>query len=236
MPSDATRAREAFAVNVPVFFCAIDLLEMVTALTGPVGKRLLVLLEELKAFWVEQGAPIAQALRPGLSDEQIDELMAPTGLILPEEARVWWSWHNGVALEPLPGLGALHFGLGGWDVLSLEQAVAEYWRNRSLLGEPLEPEIAPEMYWHQNWFPLMSFDANCVFFECPSALSTQMPLYMQDHVWEDFQTAQATSLLEAMKFWLNVARGGYYRWDPGLQRWEVEYGEIPLEWRRSGLI
>ena len=36
-----------------------------------------------------------QALAPGLTDQQIDTLTAPYGIDLPEEARVWWRWHNG---------------------------------------------------------------------------------------------------------------------------------------------
>lgn len=48
------------------------------------------LLEELKARWRDLGAPIAEQLRPGLSQEQIDAIVAPLGLHVPSEALVWW--------------------------------------------------------------------------------------------------------------------------------------------------
>jgi cell wall assembly regulator SMI1 len=53
------------------------------------------LLEGLAARWRAQGMPIADALRPGLSDDEIDRLTAPLGLTLPREARTWWGWHDG---------------------------------------------------------------------------------------------------------------------------------------------
>ena len=40
------------------------------------------------------GALIVDALAPGLTDAQIDELLHPAGVDLPEEARVWWRWHD----------------------------------------------------------------------------------------------------------------------------------------------
>src|SRR6202043_3804821 len=43
----------------------------------------------------ERGVPFDERARPGLSDAEIDETMASVGLVLPLEARVWWSWRNG---------------------------------------------------------------------------------------------------------------------------------------------
>jgi cell wall assembly regulator SMI1 len=53
------------------------------------------LLEQLAARWREQGMPIVESLRPGLSDAEMDELTQPLGVLLPREARTWWGWHNG---------------------------------------------------------------------------------------------------------------------------------------------
>jgi hypothetical protein len=45
---------------------------------------------------------IVEAWAPGLSDDEIDELIAPTDLLLPDEVRAWWRWHNGVVTPDVP--------------------------------------------------------------------------------------------------------------------------------------
>jgi hypothetical protein len=58
------------------------------------------LLDELGGRWRDLGAPISDALRPGLTDAEIGALTAPLGLVLPEEARRWWRWHDGASAQP----------------------------------------------------------------------------------------------------------------------------------------
>lgn len=58
------------------------------------------LLEELALRWRQQGASIADLLRPGLSEEEMDELTDPLGLVLPREAKIWWGWHDGAFPAP----------------------------------------------------------------------------------------------------------------------------------------
>jgi hypothetical protein len=53
------------------------------------------LLADLEAAWRSQGAEIAGLLAPGLGDEAMAALLQPLGLTLPEEARIWWGWHDG---------------------------------------------------------------------------------------------------------------------------------------------
>ncbi len=57
---------------------------------------LLAALAELEQVWEQRDIPIRHHLQPGLTDVEIEQIMAPTGLTLPEEARAWWRWHNGV--------------------------------------------------------------------------------------------------------------------------------------------
>ena len=45
-------------------------------------------------------------LRPGLTDAEMDALTEPLGIVLPEEARVWWGWHDGTDphfIDPIQG-------------------------------------------------------------------------------------------------------------------------------------
>lgn len=53
------------------------------------------LLRRFEAILREKRIGIVDAWAPGLTDQQIDDIIAPTHLQLPEEARVWWRWHNG---------------------------------------------------------------------------------------------------------------------------------------------
>jgi hypothetical protein len=69
------------------------------------------LLEELALRWRRQGMPIATSLRPGLSDDEIDEVTSPLGIKLPREARIWWGWHDG-AFGPDPDRGNTELGPG----------------------------------------------------------------------------------------------------------------------------
>lgn len=54
-----------------------------------------VLLEVFESSLRAVGAPIVKHREPGLDDAAIDELIVPLDLQLPDEARVWWRWHNG---------------------------------------------------------------------------------------------------------------------------------------------
>jgi len=39
--------------------------------------------------------PLIETMAPGLTDAQIDEIIGPADLRLPDEARAWWRWHDG---------------------------------------------------------------------------------------------------------------------------------------------
>jgi hypothetical protein len=41
------------------------------------------------------GVPVDALSEPGLSDAEMDEMVAVIGLVLPGEARVLWRWHDG---------------------------------------------------------------------------------------------------------------------------------------------
>src|SRR4051794_20418886 len=100
--------------------------------------ELLVALEER---WTRHGVPGSRELRAGLSEEQIDTLLKPTGLRLPYEARVWWGWHDG-------GPGEIGVDL---PFMSLSQALGSYrWllETAARIGQP------PEVLWERHWFPL----------------------------------------------------------------------------------
>ena len=60
------------------------------------------LLDRLEARLRAAGSLIVDAWAPGLTDTQIDDLLQPLGIDLPEEARAWWRWHDGILVEANP--------------------------------------------------------------------------------------------------------------------------------------
>ena len=99
------------------------------------------LLGELEARWCRKGAFVAHALRPELTDNQIDALTREAGLSLPAEARRWWSWHDGA--EPQPPGGPAELGPDR-AFLPLADAVRECRRLRDLLWEVVPLDAEPD--------------------------------------------------------------------------------------------
>ena len=61
-------------------------------------------LERIEAHWIAQGVPIADHLAPGLTDEEIDDLLGSTRIELNEVIRAIFRWHNGATAND-PDLG-----------------------------------------------------------------------------------------------------------------------------------
>jgi cell wall assembly regulator SMI1 len=101
-----------------------------------------VQLDRLERVWRRLDSPLVDLLRPGLSDEQIDELMAPTGLTLPDELRLWWGWHDGAPTtsdqEEGRGLGS-----GGWLHVSPSEAIDLYNYHEGFYREMIAIPLAP---------------------------------------------------------------------------------------------
>jgi hypothetical protein len=64
-------------------------------------------LVQLKRRWEKLGlVGVLDHLRPGLTDAEMDALTEPLGIVLPDEARVWWGWHDGtdpLGIDPIRG-------------------------------------------------------------------------------------------------------------------------------------
>jgi hypothetical protein len=155
------------------------------------------LLEQLESAWREQGAEIAGVLAPGLSGPEIDELVAPLGLHLPEEARLWWGWHNGVTVETARG----------WDIgpdigfYSLAQAVAELDEYPLSGGNDLAPS---------TWLPLTHAPGG--YLALDSAGPVVAPVHRVD-VETGFLTG-ADSMGDLVALWIDTIEAGAWSWNP----------------------
>lgn len=166
------------------------------------------LLEELEAAWRGAGAQIVGVLAPGLSDERIDELMTPLGLSLPEEARRWWGWHNGVTNK----------APYGWDIgrqilfFSLQEALQE-------LDDPFHGggEPAP-----QTWIPWVRAAGGWLAIDCAQPDNT--PVHRLDREGGIFHAAD--SIGEAVELWLEMYKTGGWSMNAG-GWWDLDLDRAP---------
>lgn len=138
-------------------------------------------------------APVARSLNPGLSDSEIDELLIPVGIDLPEEARQWWRWRNGS--DESAGDAQTLFGERHFVTLADE---GEYYRDslrynaeahglRSLL-KPLDQK--PYVY--------------C---DCGVHRDAPVPIYLQDDIETPRQILPSIGSL--VRRWIVIMRSGF---------------------------
>jgi cell wall assembly regulator SMI1 len=121
------------------------------------------LLDDLKARWIVQRAPIVEHLRPGLSEAEIDAITMPLGVRLAREARTWWSWHDGVVETRESGAASRYLGPADFEFLPLAEAAQLYLTLREAANIAAEgsteqrrsTETDAERHWPRKWFPIL---------------------------------------------------------------------------------
>lgn len=185
---------------------------------------LAALLDELNAQWVRLGAPIARALRPGLSEQQLDAVAERLGVSLPRELRELWAWHDGADPDSYRDIGP-----GGYEFLSTEEVVEAHGMNRAIHAESPAPDVLPEMFWHESWIPFMTQDAQRLYVDAARETTTgSSPVRLVTWEWEDFTVDRAPSLAAAVSMWTWLLESGYYRWSGDSYGEPVDYSQIPL--------
>lgn len=174
------------------------------------------LLDELEQRWRDHKLPIIDRLRPGLTDDQIDELTAPLGLRLPEEARTWWRWHNGVDLTGTSRDWGFDPGL--MVFAPLDRQVEHYGklRSRSRSAALADPEAGhdEDYWWPPTWFALTKGKRSVVC-DCAAPGATS-PIYAYDvGVWEELHTPRADSFGQVVAWWIRAYDDGIWRYDHG---------------------
>ncbi|WP_164842368.1 SMI1/KNR4 family protein [Actinoplanes solisilvae] len=177
-----------------------------------------VVFEQLRHEWMNHRAPVADHLRPGLDDSELDAVEASTGLVLPSEMRRWWGWHDGVqrrvpgtALGPESRLGA-----GGWDLLSLSEALAHRASLIELTAEFVEDD---EVRWLPEWLPVVGYDSNYLFITAGAPRAPHSSVRLWARTPDDPYTVRAPSWIAAVAVFTELLRGGEYTFDPSSERW-----------------
>ncbi len=168
------------------------------------------LLDELEQRWRTLGLPLLDRLRPGLTDAEIDTLVAPLGLDLPEEARTWWRWHDGIDLEGATGNGWT-FGPDRRPFGPLAAAVGECERLRTMAGELADPSAGRDetYWWSPTWFPLTTGGKPLV---CDCAVAGRVtPIRIYDTHVETFHKPRADSFGQVVTWWIEAYDNGEWQ-------------------------
>lgn len=176
-------------------------------------------LEQLLDRWRSAGAPIAESLRPGLSEQAQDAIVTPLGLRLPHEARVWWGWHDGTNTTTASyaiGLDLLY--------LPLEKALGVYKRQLHVAATVAsgDDSLSPEDVWPDNWLPI-SIRGNGAMMVCDCSVPEGSPTPIRHVDHEFFNQAVdpvAPSLGTVVSSWIDALDTGAWTFNPGLKRWD----------------
>ncbi|WP_378099257.1 hypothetical protein [Cellulomonas sp. T2.31MG-18] len=186
------------------------------------------LLPRLERAWRLRKAPIVEGLRPGLTDDAIDALMAPTGLVPPGELRTWWRWHDGSA-------GGESIGPGSWQFGSLAEMIQtlEYWRRfQASSCDASEPAV-----WKSSWFPAVQRGPNHVLHVDTSAATTagEAPVgNAEPFDDEPRDVVRATSFTQVVGLWLGLIESGTFTLVDGY--WDADWNSLPTELKTGRLI
>jgi hypothetical protein len=183
-----------------------------------------------------QDVPLDEWRVPGATDEEMDRALAPLGLELSLEGRVWWGWHNGARGD---GRERMY---GPWhNCLSLGGAVAQYQQSRGIAervaaDEREAPLNDPDWAWRPTWFPIEG-PGQPIVIDCGVADDEPTPVRMID--WqnvEGFWKPRAASLGQRVSWWIAALESGAWRWHPDRQAWEVREELYDPAARQSGLM
>jgi hypothetical protein len=152
------------------------------------------LLERFESSLRAAGIPAVDGLMAGLTDWQIDEIVGPVGLQLPEEVRAWWRWRNGG--PPRHYTPLLPFR----QMTSLQIAVAEYTaRLRPEAGFYGDPERCLQ--------PVSELPA--VFVQCVGSGDIPASIYTVND-WADAPKLVLASFGELVLTWIEYIERGIY--------------------------
>jgi len=146
-------------------------------------------------------------MEPGLTDEQIDEIIGPLGFPLPDELRTLYRWHN--------GSGAYRI-IWGCSLRALERAVTSSVRNRASSDD-----------WRPGWVQILS-ERPAVVVDCLANDPHGPAPVWNYHVEIDAPTRPVfASVGDMVAFWIELIDDDLMYWDGRL--WQVRDDRISEE-------
>ena len=177
----------------------------------------LKLLERLDRTLRDVGAAIVECWEPGLTREQMDVLTEPHGFRLPDEAALWWGWHNGAGraeITPTP----CRFPV------TLESAMRDFEVEQGAMSDAFGLTRLVGVVNEQPW----------LWFDCRGASDTFVPVYAGYKSNDPWVAAESIgdmvlaliAAFETRRFTTNE-RG---EWN------EVDWDEVPEAMTDSGIL
>ena len=182
------------------------------------------LLADFEARLRQVGAAVVEYWAPGLDDRRIDELLAPLGIDLPEEARAWWRWHNGTLRGAPP--------IANYIIPSREQqpleGAAKMAETAGLMAEAFDvPEFAKLLH-------LVS-DKPMIYVDCNAPRDAPAPIYSQNDDPEPPELV-LPSIGELITIWSRLIDDGVFATTSDGQWQRLDPDRIPPELRGRGII
>jgi cell wall assembly regulator SMI1 len=191
-------------------------------------------LAELEAAWVRLGCPVQEYYAPGASRDEIVEAVSFITPEPPQELIDWYEWHNGW----IEWSRAIDIAPSGFWPLSLREAREERdttaWNAIRASDDP-DPDAAlpPDYYWDPNWWPIgWALNGSQLVLDLASKDQTCV---VRNVEWEDvdFRKPMAPSLLEVVRFFLEVVDLGILTWvEESRIKWNLDFALVPVEMRR----
>ena len=177
---------------------------------APKRTRLTGLLHELEDLLDGLGSPFSSCALPGIDDDQIDELLAPSGIVAPTQLREWWRWHHGSSFDS-PGIDGYTIGAGRWGLMDIPWAL----RDRADWLE-VDPDLG-EGGWRTGWCPIafQDFAHGRLVARTSDPFAEEMPIgwyYVFDVPPSE---PIAKSLDEVVDAFIDVIREGQMYFTPG---------------------
>jgi hypothetical protein len=193
------------------------------------------LIADYEARLHQQGVPLDACHTAGLTRDEMDEIVGPLAISLPQEARTWWTWQNGC---PGYGRGKLIAPIGE-SLLTLTQAVTVSTEYRTAVVALVEPDVPAlanaDDRWHPSWLAITGPQLPIVI-DCSHPESEQTPVKRFDP--EDVEGAReihALSLGQMLTWWIGAIDSGAWCWNTETEKWIVDPRRLALEFKLSGL-
>ena len=185
------------------------------------------LIERLIAALREQHAPMVEHLNPGLTEEEIAALVAPLGQTLPQEAKAWWGYADGVPLDA-PESTSLSLS---WSWRPLAETVAMCRRMREIASKDSAPDEPNDFA--DSWLPVVRGDGILVM---DTAQPVIAPVYTIDwHTYDpdDPPGPRLPSLGTLVASWALALESGALLFDVDRQLFSADgdrLDELGIEW------
>jgi hypothetical protein len=156
------------------------------------------LLDQVETQLRASGHPVVHRLQPGLTDEEMNALTVPEGLLLGPELRAWFSWHNGV--PPQPYLSDDDCLFPGMTAGSLQTVLADRSNFLDQARRDLLSGFNLEQLWPSRWIRLIA-PQNTYAMVC-QATGPTMTMYVEDRLTAAGPSVLWPSLSHFIRLWL----------------------------------